>query len=236
MSNSNNIMTVEELQGYRSENLAWDLTLPEYVPSDRIAVNIGLLGRVAHLGGIQHVRVGFFDGDRNNSQPDIVNVGEDGSATAGMRTVKTKSNAIRTGINNGDVSSSYSEYWWADVNLDVNAVDLGDKVVAHNDQEGSMRDPKAWSHYLNKDLKKGLSTVTRNQLLDNVSGISKIIFGAAVLIIPFDASFSFSTEHLVLGTFTSFTSIQIGSAIVNNSRGFSFGERRRSLITGLSDG
>ncbi|MEI9914297.1 MAG: hypothetical protein WDN66_04990 [Candidatus Saccharibacteria bacterium] len=114
MSKNSEVLSLAELQGYRSDSLAWNLELPEYVPSDQIGVDVNLLRRVAYIGGIKHLRVGLYDGDRANTTQSVVGLSQDGTAVGGMSAVDAKADEVKTEVTDaGDhFDKPYSEYWW----------------------------------------------------------------------------------------------------------------------------
>jgi len=79
---------LSEMEDYSDDHLAWRVPLPEYVPSDAIGLNVIRLKHLARLGGLGHLRVDTYDGERSVYQAELSGIDSQGNATAGMKTVK----------------------------------------------------------------------------------------------------------------------------------------------------
>lgn len=227
-------MSLADLEGFRSDTLAWDVAVPDYVPAEQISVNVPLLGRIARLGGIGHLRVGSYDGDRTKTEAEVSSLAPDGSSTASMKAVSTKAQLVDSDVSNGSQRSRfpYSEYWWADAQIRVNSSELGDKMMETARNGGSVRDPKPWARFLDKSLRQGISHSTREQLLGNVSGFSIMILGATALGVSL-AALSASPEFAAInGLEASLIQQAVNSTASAMFYGAHIKERRLSLIPG----
>lgn len=230
MSTNTGVMSLAELDGYRSDGLSWNLAVPEYVPAGQVGVNVDLLGRVARLGGIGHVTIGAYAGDRSHYEPEASSIAPDGTGTASLKGTQVKAEAVRADIGvDGQANESDSEYWWSDAVIDVNTTELQGKIS----DRGDLRDARLWSRYLNADIKRGLSTVTQQQLLGNVSISSKLYAGmAAFLTVAFSPTY-FSARDVPEAVLGFSTAVQFVTSYVSQyEHGPHLTDRRLSLIPG----
>ena len=67
-------MPIPELLESGPENITWNLRLPDYVPAERIGVNVDRLQRCMRLGGLDSLIVNSYDGERTEYQDEITGV------------------------------------------------------------------------------------------------------------------------------------------------------------------
>jgi hypothetical protein len=223
------LMPVSELEGYSDGRFKWEVSLPEFVPTSSIGINVHRIERLAQVGGVGHVLVDMKDGDSTSYQGGVDSVGVDGSATASMRVAKhaaSLSNAeVSPFTNNNSPLISYAEYKWGNGHITINATELGNRI---NDKD-SLRSPEPWSRLLNKAILHGLTQASREQLLGDVPIFSKFTFGLAVGFTFFINHFGINSE-LLPDALTSSILMQTTQAMLAGAHGDRLSDRRISLI------
>lgn len=241
MRRGDELTPIAELDGYRSEHLAWDIHLPDYVPTEQIGLNVPRLELLARLGGLAHLRVSTYEGDRTQYQAEITGIGRDGSASAGMKSVKQKAALSKADIPNGSGPSLYSEYWWGDATISINAAEMDRKITDRAREGGSLRDAQMWGKLIDSGLRKGVASASKQQLIERVSTESKVMFAVAegsAVVVTIGSSIlhgfgleNFFQESVVKGLVDSFC-VQGATAYGLSKRGYHLNSRRLSLIPG----
>ena len=231
MSNPNSLVPLSDIGNQNAEILNWRLNLPEYVPTDGIAINIGVTELVARLGALSSFTVRGYDGDRSEIMPIIPNVDSRGNAIVSIVTSKQKAESFKATVEEGNRPSSlYSEYWRDDATVEVNVPEITDKVL-RTDQDNSLRSAELWSKELNKSLKAGLSRSVNEQILRNVSRRSRQFFFVTAIAeaeVPFQITSSVQIDAPEILAITCFSQMLI--SILAGLDGASLRERRLSLI------
>jgi hypothetical protein len=219
------------MNGYVDDRLAFGLTLPEYVPTDQIGLNVSRLQQLTRLGGLGHFRVSSQAGDRTTYQAEITGMDASGSATAGMKVAKQEA-ALSSAQVDADKASSeaidFSEYRWGAGHVIVNLTEMTDKIIGEG---ASLRNPRPWSKLLDKALRKGVSSAAEKQLMGDVSGWSKTWLGLLVVYSVWPQS----NPHFTVGDFIAGVAMQDGicqllPTLSMAFKGTSPKERRLSLV------
>ena len=225
---------LSELGEYSDAHLRWNVTFPDYVPIDRIGVNVDRINYLSHLGGLNHLLIDSRSGDTSSEQPEITGIDGQGNATAGMRLTKTKVDMSSAGVEKQKASRDnvYSEYFWGQGHISINSNELNKRVLdaSRPEKAPSIRQPQVWANLLDKSLTKGITENAKQQLLGNVSGLSQFMLGIAIgdVVAP---PTSYSVGHLA-EAFLKFSgeSIIITSIVAYATGGHTLKERRLSLI------
>src|SRR5665213_1195228 len=166
-----------ELEGFRSEHLACNLNLPDYVPADQIGLDVPRLEKWAQLGGLARVQIGAEQSVQSQYQQEATGHDYDGSPTTGTEAVVSKANIVVVSTKNEENKCSSSEYWWANADITINSTELYDRVLAMGREGGaSAGDPNIWGRLIDKAIRQGIASAAKQQLLDNVSKYSKLVF------------------------------------------------------------
>jgi hypothetical protein len=188
---------------------------------------------LARIGGLEHIRISALNGDRTEYTAEITSLGADGSATSGIKATTTKAKSVRTAITNDgyEIDRPHSECWWGNAEIAVNTTELSDNILSSARNGGSVRDPKLWVRLIDKGLKQGIRSSIREQLLGNVSVMSKCTLEMAVALTPIYAMPDFSSTSIAeCALFSSVFQQVIDTEYDSHGRGISLSERRLSLI------
>lgn len=131
------------------------IPLPEYVPTDRVMVDIGRIATLARLGRLEAVNIGLYE-EQQNIQYVINGVSGDGHATAaGIRAAA----ATRADSSVAPGYRPHLEFPPGRATIRIN--------VAHPDLDHQiLRRPQPWARLLDRGLREGLSKAARQQLLE----------------------------------------------------------------------
>ncbi|MFA5933322.1 MAG: hypothetical protein WCV81_03625 [Microgenomates group bacterium] len=165
----NNFIPIEEAS---YEGARFNVVLPNFVDTERIGVNTQAIHRFCRLGGIKHLRVtGNTDGETSSFTPTIVGYDSQGNAYAGKTGIKT---IVPTFTQTSD-EDGYSELGmykphastWVNTNIDLNLNEITKNIEEEERWQGDLRSTDAWSYYLNKSIKNGLTN----------AGIKHLVWG-----------------------------------------------------------
>jgi len=133
-------------------SLIWRLALPEYAPSEQIMVNVKRLGRLAHLGGMESLRVDGYAGDTTQVAPQVTSVDGQGAATAAAEGSVAKAETHKAGTSGfADPEIPY-DYEWTRGAISLNVAELDERVG----RRSKLRDPKEWSKQIDRALRAGI--------------------------------------------------------------------------------
>ena len=226
---------LSELDGYSSEKLAWRVALPDYVPADWIGINIPKVEKLAHIAGLGHLRI-VSAGDEGSTQYQASVVGGDaqGNAVAGKSSAINKAELLDTDVNRPDgISDALYEYSWGDGTISINSAELTDRIVRGRIGDGSLRSGRAWSHQLDRAVRRGIRQTAKDQLISNVPGAKAVILGFATAVgVGFGAVFDHANWYSYPRSIASFwTGFQASAAIeAKGNHGLPLSEMRLSLI------
>lgn len=154
------------------EGARFDVSLPNFIDTERIGVNTKAIHRFCRLGGIKHLRVtGNAEGETSSFTPTIVGYDSQGNAYAGKTGIKT---IVPTFTEDSD-EDGYSEpgmykphaSTWVNTNLDLNLNEISKNIEQEERWQRNFRSTDAWSYYLNKSIKDGITD----------AGIKHLIWG-----------------------------------------------------------
>lgn len=137
-----------------------NILLPQYVDPERIGINMGLLGRVARIGGFTGgVTIGTHDGERTKFETSIAGFNADeGTATAGAtRTVEASLSESEFAPD--ERLNDWSHNPWHSrpaLHISINTNELDFRVR----QTGRDRDVRVWSGLINKAVGRELRAAT----------------------------------------------------------------------------
>lgn len=169
------------LRKAQSEQVRFQVSLPEFIDQGGIGVNLREIHRLCQIGGIRRLVVfGVEDVDTSKATPQILGFNSQGSAYMG----KAGSNTIIPPTESYSAINPES-FWrhtqsWRDAVIVVNMDEVSKRITSDEKWAEGIRDLKAWSHYLNKGIKDGISKEGVSHLLKLPDKVSLAIFGVAV--------------------------------------------------------
>jgi len=153
IENKNVFVPFEYAQTGRLRNA---VTLPEYVNTENILVNLTGIHRLCNIGGIRHLRIQSINGDVTKEIPTIVGFNQNGEAFAGKVNAKESVPEYEsTSKTSGEVH--YHATSWTNTTITLNTAEISKRITDNENWEKGTRDTKAWSFHLNKDIKKGIT-------------------------------------------------------------------------------
>lgn len=179
----------------QSERVMIKIPFPEFVDDQRIGVNVREIHRLCQIGGIRKIAViGIDDLDTSRSEPQILGFNEQGSAYMGKAVSKTEAPVSLS--DSGYTEGYYHTERWTNAVIAVDMNALKERVVHDKRWPEGVRSPSAWSHYLNKGIKDGISNEGTIQLLSLNPKVRLALFTAAVGLDVSGIGFPFfSTNH-----------------------------------------
>lgn len=163
-----------------TSRLRFSVTLPEFIDSDQIGINVQEIHRLCRLGGIKHLQVtGLTEGETTQYKPTIVGVSPQGEAYAGKVATKTEvatskaTSELRRGYNNLPPSAR-----WIDGKIELNLSEIKQRIQQDDSLPRGVRTSSAWADHVNNALKEGIAKIGISHLL---LGMTK--FEAAVALV-----------------------------------------------------
>jgi hypothetical protein len=154
MSKEYNYVSVAELAEADDPSLVWRVPLPDYAPTEQIMVNVHRLGRLAHLGGMESLRIDGYVGDITQVTPEVDAVDDQGTATATVKGSISKPETFKTSLSRFDDAELPYDYEWTSGKVSLNIAELDERVARRT----KLRDPKEWSRQIDKALRGGVRT------------------------------------------------------------------------------
>jgi hypothetical protein len=229
---------VSELEGQIAERVVWDLELDTYAHPENIAVNVPLLNRLVRFAGYESVQVTSFAGGTDRVNPHVSGRNPDGTAILSGSATKTRAPRQRTEtsdpIRNGEFWASAPESQQPLVEIISPSYRTGqlkvnrNKMSAHVEARGNVRDSAAWADALNLALTSSLRESARKNL---VSKPGLAVLGATAL---FAESQSMDFVHVQPIYFTSLVANVLMAAGVMYGVGTSATKRMRRSESRLS--
>lgn len=171
----------------QSERVRFHVSLPEFVDDDKIGVNLRAINRLCQIGGIRRlVVIGAEDLDTSKAVPQILGFNSQGSAYMGKAATKTDEPTSKS------ISATGQEEWWshpqqwANTVIAINMNEVRERIAQEKDWNEGIRSTKAWSHFLNKGIKEGISREGSLQLLSLRNKLSLGIFASFVALKSFE--------------------------------------------------
>jgi hypothetical protein len=229
---------LSQLQDYSDDNLDWHVSLPEYVPLERIGVNVKRIKYLSHLAGLRHLSIGSASGEVTTEYMAPSSIDEQGSATAGATVAQTKPDLINSALGN-DKSMPWKEdsaYFWGDAKLTLNSSELNKKCLdaTRKDNGPGLRSPDTWTKLIDQSLRLGLRDSAKDQLLGNATRydrfcINFVALGTLLNILPPHLT---SINDLAPIFFSATTGVQAGASMVASINGNPLRNRRLSILPG----
>jgi hypothetical protein len=141
----------------QSDQVRTRVSLPQYVNSEEIYVNLYGIGKLCRLGGIRHLDiVGLDENETSKSVPQIVGFSQNGEALAGKAIVKTVPESSSSSSSESKRHKPHS-FRWVDSTIVVNTSEINQRIQNEDYYEKGVRSTKAWSNHLNKAVKSGIT-------------------------------------------------------------------------------
>ncbi|OGE02585.1 hypothetical protein A3G16_03605 [Candidatus Curtissbacteria bacterium RIFCSPLOWO2_12_FULL_41_16] len=164
----------------QSERVRFQVGLPDFVDQDRIGVNLREIQRLCQIGGIHRLVVlGVEDLDTSKTVPQILGFNSQGSTYMGKAASKADVSPSESFSAPGWEGKSHPQQW-SDALIAVNMNQVRDRIGNDKRWSEGIRSPKAWSHYLNRGIKDGISKEGIAQLLNLRNKVDLAIFAAFV--------------------------------------------------------
>lgn len=148
----------------QSERVFIKISFPEFVEDQKIGVNVREIHRLCQIGGIKRLGViGIDDLDTSRAVPQVLGFNEQGSAYIGKAVSKQETPFSQS--HTGDSQGFYHTERWADALIAVNMTELKERIAHDKRWSEGVCSPAAWSYYLDKGIKDGISNEGALQLL-----------------------------------------------------------------------
>ncbi len=174
MSEAKKFVPLSELD---SPKVRFVAPVPPFVDQDRLGINLGRIELLLRIGGIRHLRVEGQTGEATSSfVPTIAGFDSQGSAYSAQIGTKLSIPTYSTDVQDGG-SSDLLGSRWADGVVNINVDETTKRIMGNKKWEDGVRDPKAWSHYLNESIKNGIVDNGTRHLIQGARPLD-YIFGA----------------------------------------------------------
>ncbi|HVV25527.1 MAG TPA: hypothetical protein VHC21_00635 [Candidatus Saccharimonadales bacterium] len=169
-----NTITLDNFSAFHGEvhgvEIQSNLLFEPYVPTTEIDVNLDRIARAARIGHLGSVAIRRFSESSMHTVPAVVNLHDNGTATATRAAVSSRSKKI-------------------DYSLDTNSLVMSTKGNAsikinfgHEDVDDmQLREPEAWAQFLDSRIRAGLYGSAQKKFLSNL-GYRLQVIGGIVLI------------------------------------------------------
>lgn len=167
----------------QSERVRFQVALPDFIDQDKIGVNLNQIHRLCQIGGISTLVVlGVEDQDISEATPQILGFNNQGSAYMG----KASSSMVvppSESISGSTRKDSPHIAQWAHSIIAVNMNEVRQRIENNKKWTDGIRSPKAWSYYLNRGIKDGISKEGTAQLLGIRGGkVDLAVFSTLVVL------------------------------------------------------
>ncbi len=234
-----NYIPASEVADYPHDNLSWLVNLPDYAPARHLGINVNRLGKLAHLGGFDHLYIAGHSGEVTQAAPVMTSVDEHGQATAGMGGAIVKARVLESHVYPDLIPGTWDDllhaYRWPDGRLSLNMNEIDSRVA----EAGDLRSSKVWAKNLNRALKKGTREITRKHLWAERSGREKYAFAAPWLMPSYSLMQTLALEnpdYLMYGGvywMGGLVAVHGITGMIAKSHGLPLKERRKSLFPGI---
>lgn len=147
------------LHQVESDKLQVQAALP-YVDPNEIGINVRRLERLMGLAGIATLKIAASEGEVTSSTPVIAGHDGHGHAFAGRIATKAKAVTHTVELLKPDDRCELHAFNWAHAQVTLNTSEVSDRI-SHDD---TLRSPQAWSTYLDRAIRNGLSEAGFNHL------------------------------------------------------------------------
>lgn len=186
MGKENGFVPIDEAN---TERIRFDVDLPPFVERTNVRANPERLEGWMRLGGISHLRVETFEGERVMESPAILGFDAQGNAYAGKSgTAVGDSNAIET-------NKHRRGYPYRDIRLKINVNELDRKI-----RDMNVRSSVPWANEINNSVSRairetGSKVLIEDQLRAEVFGTATYTYFLSQILLSQDES-----SALVLGS------------------------------------
>lgn len=186
------LIPIKEAGNTPPNRVRFNVSLPEWLESERIGIDLRRTQRLMNLGGISHVRVGLLKDPENSVViPTVVGIAPDGSAYAGKLSAKTKVQYY--GCNQSDTRGKplIQNASWVDLDILVDMEAMKNRI---GDREQELRAPESWTPHFDRALKEGIRKTGTKHLLKGHTGLTTL---TAIYINLFDGVLSSANANYI---------------------------------------
>jgi len=150
------------------EKVRINLSLPEFVDTNRVGVNLQEIHYLCRIAGIKHLLVtDTYAEEKSEEKPTVVGVTSSGEALAG-KVKHQKRDLFNTSsdqsIGPGEVGLSHSARWVnGTIYMDIRSI--ATEIISNKTQEDGVRSIPAWTYEFNSTMKKGIRDIGTRHLL-----------------------------------------------------------------------
>ncbi len=140
------------------------IPFPDWVDSDRIGFNLKRVHRLCRIGGIRQLSIIGESGEETSSSiPMIVGMNEQGGAYAGKAKIKEVATHMDT-FNSNTPEATPHAVIWANGSINLNLDEITQRIRGGERWNNNARSVDAWTHYLDKTVREGISSIGWNHL------------------------------------------------------------------------
>lgn len=191
---------LDQLESFFDTALVIKINLPEYVPRDQIGINIMRIKFLSRMAGLRHLRIDTASGETSSEQFVPNSIDGQGNATASLTLSNARAPLFKTDLERDKslISRIYSEFSWSDERIIINSSELNKRTedAARKENGPRLREPDEWANLLDKSITAGLSKVARENLLKNVSFMSKYWLGVTMFSSIFGSGWLYGNPKL----------------------------------------
>lgn len=137
--------------------------LPEYVPAERIGVDVDLIGKIARWGCFKPtVELTAYDGETTKYNVGIVGTNGDGSAMAARSALVSRAPLARCFIEDDDSKQSTPQHRVLPLTISSNIPEMRQRLGGVH---ANLRHPKPWARQFDASIGYGLRHAARVHLL-----------------------------------------------------------------------
>jgi hypothetical protein len=148
----------------RYGDIAWQLDIPNYVPEPkRIALNGTFLTIASRLSGFSGVVISGYEGETSDimgGPTSVVSLGANGMATGAGTASMTKTETVKSDLEEGGDDLQLRDYNWPILNLQLNKAEIKSRVETND-----LPVTEAYTDEVNSAMRKGYLTAAKENLL-----------------------------------------------------------------------
>jgi hypothetical protein len=161
-----NFVPLPEAQDNRTRTM---VHLPAYVDSEGILINLSGINRLSNLGGIRHVDIrSLADNETSRSMPTIAGWTPDGKALGGRIATKVVTEYTSRSVLVKTTPYRPHAEQQIDTAIEINTAEINQRIQNDRKIKQGVRNQKAWSKHLNKDIK---DSITKEGMKHLVAGL-----------------------------------------------------------------
>ena len=162
-------------------------SFPEWVPLNKLSLNIKRLKTMCRIGGISDLVIGATDtGETSSFVPMISGFNSQGEATAAKGGLKTKvPTHEQLGLKPPQLR--FHEGRWTLGAVILNSNEIANQIRFNDKFSGNIRSEEAWAYFIDKSIKEGVEKVGVNHLTSGFSALEKA-FSAMYYAVPLTAA------------------------------------------------